>query len=195
MKCENSLVLLLEAEREELEGRGTSEVAAHVRECARCGAVAARLLADTQVLATHIATHVAARGVEARAARRSVSRPLVFGGALVAAAAIAMLLMPAREIRVDVPAAVRTAARVSPEPATRSAPSTPLTPLKPLARIHETRFADAVAATPVRLVTSQTSERHMPASEFDGVSVAPPSGIRSTVLATRNPKITVVWLY
>jgi hypothetical protein len=187
MKCENSLVLLLEAEREELEGRGTSEVAAHVRECARCGAVAARLLADTEVLAAH----AAAGGVEARALRRVVSRPLVFGCALAAAATIAMLLMPAR----DVPGHVQTAARVSSAPATIPALSMPLTQPKPLVRVHEARFADAIAATPVRFVTSQTSEQQAPASDFNGVSVAPPPGVRSTVLATRNAKITVVWLY
>ena len=191
MKCENSLVLLLEAEREELAGRGTSEVATHVRECARCKAVAARLLADTQVLATHVAT----RGVEARSARRSVARPLVFGGALASVAAIAMLLMPTRELQVAASVPLQAVARVSPAPVAVSSPSPRVVHEKPLVRIRETRFADAVAATPVRLVMSQTSEVHMPAAEFDGVSVTPPAGIRSTVLATRNPKITVVWLY
>ncbi len=191
MKCENGLVLLLEAEREELEGRGTSEVAAHVRECARCGAVAARLLADTQVLAAH----VAARSVGERSARRSVSRPFVFGGALAAAAAIALLLMPVRDVHVDAPVHAQAIARVSPAPATVSTLSTPKTQAEPLVRIHETRFADVVAATPVRFVTSQSSEPPIPSSDSGGVSVTPPAGTRSTVLATRNPKITVVWLY
>jgi hypothetical protein len=191
MKCENSLVLLLEAEREELEGRGRSEVAAHVRECAQCGAVAARLLADTQVLAAH----VAARGVEARAARRSVPRPLVFGGALATAAAIALLLMPARDVRVDAPGHVQTVARVSPAPAAVSTPSTSSPQGKPLVRIHQTRLAGAVAATPVRLVASQDVKPMLQRGDSIGVSVIPPAGMRSAVLATRNQKITVVWIY
>lgn len=51
MNCEAVLELLLEADLEELEGRGDSPVAAHVRSCARCADVARRLLAGERLLA------------------------------------------------------------------------------------------------------------------------------------------------
>ena len=185
MKCETMLARLLDADRDELEGRGASEVAVHVRECARCGAVAARLLADTSVLAAHVAT--AARA--GRSPRREFPRPMLWGGALVAAATFAVWLMPARTARVVGPsnmAAVVAKATV-PAPAIRE---------QPLVRYRETRFADAVAATPVRLVASQLTEPPIVmVGDSTGVAVSPRAGRRSAVLATRNEKITVVWLY
>jgi hypothetical protein len=106
-----------------------------------------------------------------------VSRALVFGGALAAAAVIALMLMPARTVR-EAP------------PVTRSARQP-----EPLVRIRETRLAGAVAATPVRLVASQDVKRVMPVGDANRVSVIAPAGRRSAVLATRNEKITVVWIY
>jgi hypothetical protein len=181
MKCKDNLVLLLGAEREELEGRGTSALAMHVRECARCGAVAARLVADTRVLAAEVAAR------PARAHMRRISAaPLIWGGSFVGAAVLALLMIPAHAVPVAQPVHVPVAARASAEPTPQPRPED---------RIQATRYADAIAATPVRFVTSQISEQRISASDFGGVSVAPPSGVRSTVLATRNAKITVVWLY
>ncbi|HYV98620.1 MAG TPA: hypothetical protein VE967_14280 [Gemmatimonadaceae bacterium] len=54
MNCDTVLPLLLEADLEELAGRGTSAVAAHVQECATCAAVARRLLGDTHALAARL---------------------------------------------------------------------------------------------------------------------------------------------
>lgn len=55
MECKSALELLLEAEPAELAGQGDSELAAHVRECERCGAVAARLLEGQEQLAGALA--------------------------------------------------------------------------------------------------------------------------------------------
>jgi hypothetical protein len=51
IECKTAFGLLLEAEPAELAGQGDSELANHVRECTRCGAVAARLLAGQGELA------------------------------------------------------------------------------------------------------------------------------------------------
>ncbi len=158
MKCAEMLTLLLEAEREELEGKGTSLAASHVRECARCRAVASRLLSDTMVLAAHTAGH----GISATRGRPNVARPFVWSGALVAVGVVAFLVMSVRMEE---------------------------------HRVQPVRFPEAVAATPVRFVASQTTEQPITPVESNGVSVAPPAGTRSAVLATRNAKITVVWLY
>ncbi|HEV8410107.1 MAG TPA: hypothetical protein VGQ30_06340 [Gemmatimonadaceae bacterium] len=188
MKCENRLILLLEAEREELEGRGTSAVATHVRECARCRAVAARLVADTGMLAAQ----VIARRAETPVARRVLSRPLVFGAALAAAAAaIALMLMPVRDARRAPQAHGQTA---SARPAVETPSASSSRQPGPLVRVRETRLPGAVAATPVRLVASQDVKR-VAVGDSSGVSVIPPAGRRSAVLATRNEKITVVWIY
>ena len=55
MECKSALELLLEAGPAELAGQGDSELAAHVRECERCGAVASRLLEGQEELAGALA--------------------------------------------------------------------------------------------------------------------------------------------
>lgn len=185
MKCAEMLTLLLEAEREELEGKGTSLVASHVRECARCRAVASQLLSDTMVLTAH----TAGRGVSAMPARPRSRRPLVWSGAVAAAAALALMVMPVRtaqRIPLSEPAHVQVAAHLE----TRSEK-----PVSALVRMRPVRFQAVSAATPVRFVASQTMDEPMTPVDSNGVSVASPAGTRSAVLATRNSKITVVWLY
>ncbi len=75
--CETAFELLLEADPTELAGRGDSELAEHVRGCARCGAVAARLLRGQEELATALGELGPRTGVEealsiVRARRRKV---------------------------------------------------------------------------------------------------------------------------
>lgn len=52
MRCDAALERLLEADPAELAGQGDSELATHVRDCERCGAVAAKLLDSQERLAT-----------------------------------------------------------------------------------------------------------------------------------------------
>jgi hypothetical protein len=52
INCDTAYERLLEADPAELHGRGDSELALHVRECARCQAVGARLLAGQEQLVT-----------------------------------------------------------------------------------------------------------------------------------------------
>ena len=205
MKCSDMLMRLLEAERDELEGVGNSLVAAHVRDCATCQAVARRLLANTMLLVEHVETQDAGKrmGVSAKSRRsQMVSRGVLWGGALAATTAAAMLLAPARQAPGARSTPASTFVRAVPTPAADTSPrassrrkAPPAHAQNDLIPVQATRFPDAVAATPARFVASQPTEQRVAGAELLGVSVAPPVGTRSVVLATRNPKITVVWLY
>jgi hypothetical protein len=72
IECAKALELLLEADPAELTGSGDSKLAAHVRECARCGAVGLRLLDEQERLSRELAELEPRVGVEdaLQAARR-----------------------------------------------------------------------------------------------------------------------------
>lgn len=133
MNCDLALERMLEANPEELAGRGDSELAVHVAECARCGAVAAELLAGQEALAVGLRSLEGERDVEAvlgkvrRAARRRRRRRLVSRVAvpLAAAAALTLLVVGDRGRRVEPKASLPVVARASrPEQAVRLAPNT-----------------------------------------------------------------------
>lgn len=92
--CDKAFERLLEADPAELAGRGASELALHVRECDRCAAVGARLLAGQQQLAAALTewrprTEVGAALSAVRARRgRSANWERVWRWAPVAAAAV-----------------------------------------------------------------------------------------------------------
>ncbi|MGD2215340.1 MAG: hypothetical protein PVJ64_01235 [Gemmatimonadales bacterium] len=99
--CKAALERLLEADPAELGGQGDSELAAHLKECERCTAVAARLLAGQQELAAELSELGPRTGVEealskARARSRQVARrrnAWRVAAPLAAAAAVAALLL------------------------------------------------------------------------------------------------------
>ncbi len=101
IECKAALERLLEADPTELAGHGATELAAHVRGCRRCGAVAARLLEGQKELADALGAlgpRVAAENALAAvwrrrgriARRRNVWR---IAAPLAAAAALATLLL------------------------------------------------------------------------------------------------------
>jgi hypothetical protein len=178
MTCDHALELLLEADLGELDGHGDSPFAAHVRECAKCGAVAARVAMDTRALARAPGDlRTAARPAGVRRPYRL--HPVALAGAL--AAAFALVLFGLRQIDDG----QRVAAVSSPLPA-------PVSPLGTL--VAARRFAEPAAATPMRLVASQPVAARA-TGDPDVVTVTAPEGIRVAVLRTGNPAITVVWLY
>lgn len=181
MKCDHALELLLEADLDELAGNGGSALAAHVRECAKCRAVAAQIATDTRALARAFdANRVVAPETSAR--RRFAVRPAVVVGAM--AAAFAFIVFGLRQDG-DVPPLAATGSTAA--TAARESSGTPVAPR---------RFAEPVPATPVRFAASQSVTVHAPAiSDAGGVTVTPPEGTRVAVLRTGNPAITVVWLY
>ena len=207
MRCHESLTLLLAAERDELEGRDSSAVAAHIRDCAKCRAVATQLLSDTTVLAelTPLPAGLVRRQlVPMRSAPRNIARPVAWTGALAAAAVVIFLSVPRIPARQSAPALASALITSQPvvQPAAAADPRTATgaprrrTGNKSIAAVQATRFEGVTAATPVRFVASQAvDELAARSADSNGVAVSPPAGRRATVLATRNPAITVVWLY
>ena len=94
MTCEMMRERLLDAELDELAGYGSSPVAAHLRDCARCRAVAEQLLGDTRRLAKAIGAGEtqAVTAPHMRARRRASRGSYLLVGAL-AAAALALVIV------------------------------------------------------------------------------------------------------
>ena len=149
MKCENALDRMFEAEPGSLRGDGSDpELSAHLRDCARCRAVAATLARELAALDEGIGA-LADPGTRAgrrpgrrdgRRLRRAMGRAWV---PLAAAAALAALLVLGRGDDID-----------------------PGAPVGVEAPAFEPR-----------------------------VAVTLPEGRGGAVMGTRNPEITVVWLY
>jgi hypothetical protein len=208
---------MLEADLEALAGHGSSPVAMHVRECGRCRAVAEQLAADTRLLASAVETVGATVAERPGAvhegsigARRRMPRGrYLLAGSLAAAALALVVVRPGADERVQrvapslapsvappastassapVAAPDRVASRAA-SPRTRelSSPSLVRSALRPFPR------ARPVTATPF---AAPAAEREVAAVEPRAVvSVTPPSGMRVAVMRTRDPGLTVVWLY
>ncbi len=103
MNCELALERMLDADPDELEGRGDSELVAHIQGCGRCQAVAAELLAGHEMLAARIPSVDVDRGVEAvlpavrRAATQRLRRRRMTRFAIPAAAAAVLALLATRD--------------------------------------------------------------------------------------------------
>lgn len=100
IECKAAFEALLEADPAELTGRSDSELAVHVRECERCGAVAAHLLAGQERLAAALVelrpqTDVAAalNAVRGRVLRRQALQRVWQWGPVAAAAALAAAMV------------------------------------------------------------------------------------------------------
>lgn len=120
--CRSMLPLLLEAEPDELRGRGASDVATHVRACPACAARARRVLEAESALDGYLGAARGKLGVDAVLAAVDVAAPAAapgaprsagspsslgsgvrvpawgrWGGLAAAAAVAALLLLPGRE--------------------------------------------------------------------------------------------------
>jgi hypothetical protein len=193
MKCESMLTAMLDAEPDELAGRGNSALAIHVRECARCSAVAGQLLGDAHEI---VVAASAVSGATHSQPRLSVGparhvRRLAVGGVLAAAALAVFALQHQRSPSVTPlpvasgsnPAGLGTGSTPAAEPqpvAPQPAPPRPAEP-QPAASLASHGASRVGAPIP----TGKPS--------FIGVAVA--ANVRATVMRTRNPKFTVVWLY
>ncbi len=132
MNCELAFEGMLEADPEELAGQGDSELAAHIKQCSRCGAVAAEILAGQELLANGLRRLRVdgtveellpeVRRVAATPRRRLLTRVAL---PLAAAATLALLIVGDRPTVPRPEAAVQIAqAMPRPEQSVRLAPNT-----------------------------------------------------------------------
>jgi hypothetical protein len=178
---------MLEADVEELEGRGTSLLATHVRECAACAGIARGLVRDTRVLAA-----VAERspsGVVALVPRRRRNGSYLMIGGAAAAIAASVLFVAQRSARSD---AVSAPAFVTAPAVLAAIGDTVVSQMLPL---NVRRFADATPVVAVPLVPVIAAPALPVADGPAMVRVDPPEGVRAAVMQTGNPSITVVVLY
>jgi len=196
MTCTQILERLIEADPDALAGRGTSDVAAHVRECARCRAVAEQLLAETRMLATTV-------GPSGLVVRRLRPTPIVL--ALAAVAALAFVMLPDQP---TTPTAPTTPTTVAATPAPVAAVAVVAPPAAPAVVSPRAGRADAGApreprtapllasAYPPAVPVTVTPMQVLPAeASYQQVAVTPPPGKRVAVMRTNDPAITVVWVY
>ena len=195
MKCREALVAMLGADPPELAGRGDSPVAEHVRGCARCAAVAGRLMSESRLLASAVAWHESA---VRSAPRRVVWRPLgAFTGTLAVAALVLAVIVVRRPVDRSPVNIERSAAQAvvvappapAPVPVEKSNSSATVRRrprAEPRAMLMGSKRYEAV---PIRAVTS------VAATPMATVAVKPSAGHRAAVIRTSNPSVTVVWIY
>ena len=218
MTCLTMLDRMLEAELEELDGRGDSALAGHVRECARCRAVAKQLLLDTTRLGDVVQQARPSRPPTRRAGSRRAVRVIVWG------MAAALTLMAVRVwLRSGTPPAApvgrvpnaayatvdATSALRQPAGERRDSTRVASTSRRPAATERRGRGSPVITTTPptVRVVAVSlqplTPVAAVEAVRLDvvpapplgtEVKADPPPGRRATIMRTPSPSITVVWL-
>ncbi|HVZ47695.1 MAG TPA: hypothetical protein VG916_02850 [Gemmatimonadaceae bacterium] len=214
MTCDRALELLLEAEPGELALDCDTPLVAHVRDCAKCSSVAARL----RVQADALVTVAAKRKRSAAAARVAPWRPVRWApvATLVATAAVVVMIL-ARPSDVAKPSDASTstdvakpADRLPSAPGARSANAAPGALRTPQAvdvsrltrYVFEQVQAVSLESGPVAVAAgTQVARYSVPdptglrnATPSRVISVAPPAGVRATVMQTSDPAVTVVWL-
>ena len=207
MTCAEMFEQMLEADLSELRLDAASPLAAHLRDCARCRSIAARLRRDTSLLATAVA--------QRRRRRTSMARR--YTGLAAASIFVVMLARwpDADEVH---PVSLRGAVVVADTTRldTRSTSSPRVLPVaspgvsmggrQPSARTSATPTG-SVVENPVRAqrIAAAVAERprSVAAIRLHGAPVVPLGatvradpidGKRATIIRTTNPAITVVWL-
>jgi hypothetical protein len=205
MSCEPMLMQLLEAEPDELRRVVDTPLSRHLAGCARCAAVADRLIVDTAQLAFAVHANAA---IAVRPARR-LARLWVVPG--VAAAAVAVLLWrgdtpqaergatavvvtpsPVVTTPVVVAEAPRPAAVEAPRAAPRVAPAGRRLQVRPEPQLVAYRVEPVVVApipAPVPVSVSPTALDPLGGSEASRDQPA----ARGTVLHSTVPGVTVIW--
>jgi len=195
MTCRETIEWLLEAEPDELAGRGEGEAAEHVRSCARCRAVAERLL-DAQALLAAELTAPPRVGVEEAIEKVVLGSAQPLGKAGVGGGGPALPLRHPGD---------RSA--VTPPPGRGNVGGTAGGGVRGGRRALRALVPLAAAAAVVALLLV----RHdVPPPAFEDVagprSVAPappvalpvviaPAGRNAALFHTSDPRITVVWIY
>jgi hypothetical protein len=224
MTCLTMLDRMLEAELEELEGRGDSAVAGHVRECARCRAVATQLVLDTTRLADVVQQARPSRP-PVRPARRAGGRRAGHVVGWGVAAALTLMAVRAWQMTgpssaastgrtpnatyaaADASAAAGAARQTGGERHDSSRVASPSrrptvtgrrhgrSPVIPTPSTVRVLPVSLRPLTPVAAVEA-VRLRATPVAPPLGTEVQadPPPGRRATIMRTPSPSVTVVWL-
>jgi hypothetical protein len=201
-KCDEMLFEMLSADADALRGEGLDAVAVHVRGCSRCRAVAARMVQETSSLAAAVAS--APMGVRPRS-RAHAFAPRV--AVVLAAAATLMLIVypeqqplveserPAAAVSVVAPAVVAAAPAPARAPGRTAAPRVESAMPVAATTISVAPLESPVPVAAVQIAVAPSDTRPVHETAAGLVTVAPPPGVHARVTQTRNPSITVVWLY
>jgi anti-sigma factor RsiW len=189
MTCNDARHLLLTAELSVVSGQSDTELRSHLATCPACAAVSARIVKSTALLATALRAR-RTEPVRRTARDRKIAMSLI---PVVLAAGIALTVVktsdetpvtPARSALDDSIVAVgKVAAAALDSPTVRVVKNT-------LTRV-------AVAAMPSTLRdTARLIARAVRAAdpELSQVRVAVAEDQRATIIATSNPRVTLVWL-
>lgn len=203
MNCNDALELMLDAEPEELALAVESPLVDHIRGCAKCAAVARRLTGATRAIAKVVAVEPQ---VLVTAGARVTRRRWTAGAGAALAAAAAIVVVVTSGAEPDAPVSSTALETFTTTPAA-VVPTAPVAgPQKLARRAAPTPSARMAAAQPVRAVAYVAARVPAPpvaevalaprnAERPGGISVAPPAGVRATVMATSDPTVTVVWLH
>src|SRR5690242_1692118 len=193
MTCESMRERLLAAELAELDGIGSSPVAAHVRECARCRAIADQLLADTRLLGAEVER----LSVQASARVERVSRRRYLAIGTLAAAALAFVVVTRsarRDVAPVVPVITLPVRNTEPPRVARaSVPSTPAAENAGGARAAEsapiaTTKSVAAPSASRRPLAHAVQPRPLPAAQrVEPTPLAPRSVTHPLVVADAQP--------
>jgi len=210
MTCLGVLDRMLEADASELRGQGDTAVAIHVRECAKCRAVAELFVRGTDAL-SHSLTEIPVEMTGKRP--RAFARPARLAAIAGLAAAVSVIAVrdwsgpavpptivmqpvtvtPAISPRVAVADPVRRAVTRRGSTRTARAPVPTGRTTQPSAvTVAPTVVAavqPALAVPPIRLAPTPRPPLG------DSVSADPPAGKRASIMRTDRPGVTVVWLY
>jgi hypothetical protein len=202
MSCKRALELILDAEPAELSLAGDTPLVAHLNSCARCRTVAARLAAQTVAIARAVESVPEILAVPARPepAPKRGAIPVYAGLAAAAVLAVVVLSAPTEDHSPQTTAhsAAEGAGVAPPVVAVTQAPTQAPTRRQRIERLTLGEPIRAVAVASQRFaapsVDSVIARAARNADSSGVISVAPPAGMRATVLATSNPAVTVIWL-
>lgn len=196
MNCNEALGRMMDAEIGHLAPHGTNALAMHLATCARCATVASALRGETRRLAQVMSPSAA--GAATRLRERRERRPYAAWGSGMMLAASALLWIAfgapvvswtpsgTGQVVPVVPGVIAPSA--SEQSDATAPPRVSRTP--PLVRVVPSSRTVAVVVNAVEVKpVSDEADVIAPA-----IQIEPEPGTRATVMGTRNPNITVVWL-
>lgn len=178
MRCETALERMLEAEPAELRGEVDTEMARHIAGCARCGAVAAAMLAEANALDAALGEYAAALAGTTDADRTAAAR---------VAADAALTAIGPENGEETLPGRGPVSSRSRGRRWTRAA-------WLPLAAAAALAGVLVLGRGPGPFPTSVPTLPD-PRPPAPAVSVRPPADRGTAIMETGNPDITIVWLY